>query len=118
MKIVLQLEELAQLAAAILLLSFLPLELAWWIIVLLFFAPDISIMAYIVNSRFGAVVYNLFHHKGTAALIAGTGLVTGDIILQAGGLILWGHSSFDRVWGYGLKYADSFKHTHLGPIGK
>jgi hypothetical protein len=31
---------------------------------------------------------------------------------------LLGHSSFDRVLGYGLKYDDDFKHTHLGWIGK
>jgi len=34
------------------------------------------------------------------------------------GMLLWAHSAFDRVMGYGLKYADSFDHTHLGMIGK
>lgn len=24
----------------------------------------------------------------------------------------------DRIFGYGLKYSDDFKHTHLGMIGK
>jgi hypothetical protein len=24
----------------------------------------------------------------------------------------------DRIFGYGLKYSDSFYHTHLGMIGK
>jgi hypothetical protein len=38
--------------------------------------------------------------------------------LQLVGLILLGHSSLDRVFGYGLKYADSFRHTHLGWIGR
>lgn len=28
------------------------------------------------------------------------------------------HSSLDRVLGYGLKYPDSFSHTHLGRIGR
>ncbi len=37
--------------------------------------------------------------------------------LQLIGLVLLAHSSFDRVFGYGLKFADSFKNTHLGPIG-
>jgi len=32
--------------------------------------------------------------------------------------VLYGHSSFDRLCGYGLKYVDDFKHTHLGWIGK
>jgi len=30
------------------------------------------------------------------------------------GLIIYGHASFDRIMGYGLKYRDAFKHTHLG----
>jgi hypothetical protein len=38
--------------------------------------------------------------------------------LQLAGLILFGHSSMDRVLGYGLKYSDSFQHTHLGMLGK
>ena len=31
---------------------------------------------------------------------------------------LLGHSSFDRVFGYGLKHEDAFQHTHLGRIGR
>ena len=34
------------------------------------------------------------------------------------GLMLLAHSSFDRLLNYGLKYPDSFRHTHLGEIGK
>ena len=32
--------------------------------------------------------------------------------------ILFGHSSFDRVLGYGLKHEDAFQNTHLGRIGR
>ena len=31
---------------------------------------------------------------------------------------LRGHSSFDRVLGYGLKHEDAFQNTHLGRIGR
>ena len=31
---------------------------------------------------------------------------------------LYGHSSFDRVLGYGLKHEDAFQNTHLGRIGR
>jgi hypothetical protein len=31
---------------------------------------------------------------------------------------LFGHSSFDRVLGYGLKHEDAFQNTHLGRIGR
>ncbi|TAG51385.1 MAG: DUF4260 family protein, partial [Runella slithyformis] len=30
------------------------------------------------------------------------------------GIILFAHSAMDRIAGYGLKYEDAFKHTHLG----
>jgi hypothetical protein len=33
------------------------------------------------------------------------------------GILLWAHSSLDRIMGYGLKYPDSFQHTHLGTVG-
>lgn len=33
------------------------------------------------------------------------------------GVILFAHASMDRIFGYGLKYADDFKHTHLQEIG-
>ena len=31
---------------------------------------------------------------------------------------LFGHSSLDRVMGYGLKHEDAFQNTHLGRIGR
>ncbi|MBI2283378.1 MAG: DUF4260 family protein [Bacteroidetes bacterium] len=34
------------------------------------------------------------------------------------GPLLYAHSSFDRVMGYGLKYRDSFNNKHLGRTGK
>lgn len=37
--------------------------------------------------------------------------------LLAVGIVFLGHAAFDRVFGYGLKFPDDFKHTHLGRIG-
>lgn len=118
MKRLLQLEDAAQLAIALTLLYLLPLDLSWWAWILLFFAPDVSMVGYAVNHRVGAVLYNIAHHKGIAAVLFIGGLLSGNVILQASGLLLWAHASFDRVLGYGLKYSDHFTHTHLGKIGK
>jgi hypothetical protein len=38
--------------------------------------------------------------------------------LQLTGVILFGHSSMDRMMRYGLKYFTGFRFTHLGKIGK
>ncbi len=115
MKTLLKLEE-----AGLVLLSiwlFTRLEYAWWWFPLLFFTPDLSMIGYLLNPRIGAFTYNLVHHKGTAALVYIAGLITTAPALLLAGAILLGHSSFDRIFGYGLKYPDSFQHTHLGMIG-
>jgi hypothetical protein len=46
------------------------------------------------------------------------GIILANQPVQLAGLILFGHSSMDRILGYGLKYSDSFQHTHLGMIGR
>ena len=84
---------------------------------LLLIGPDIGMLGYLVNPRAGAFTYNLFHHKGIAVLILVTGLFLMTGWITAIGIILYGHASMDRIFGYGLKYGDAFKHTHLGWIG-
>ncbi len=37
-------------------------------------------------------------------------------VMQLIGIILFSHAALDRVFGYGLKYADNFKNTHLGHL--
>lgn len=118
MKHLLQLEELGQLAIALTLLYLLHLHLSWWAWVLLFFSPDVSMAGYVVSNRIGAIVYNIAHHKGVAAFFLIWGLLAGNVAIQAAGLLLWAHASFDRVLGYGLKYPGHFTHTHLGRIGE
>lgn len=116
MKNIIRLEEAIQLVLAIYLFSHLPFS--WWIYVVLFLAPDISMLGYIFGARIGALCYNLFHHKGIAISVYLIGAYTSSDVVMLGGLLLFGHSAFDRILGYGLKYSDDFKHTHLGWIGK
>ena len=116
MKTVLKLEEAAMAALAIYLLSRHNLGLPVWLWVLLFFAPDISMLGYLVNEKIGAISYNLFHHKGFAIVLATAGYYWQNELVLCIGILLFAHSSFDRIWGYGLKYADSFKNTHLGRL--
>ena len=105
-------------AIAIYFLSKYNLGLSVWTWVILFFTPDIGMLGYLVNSRFGAVTYNLFHHKGIAIAVLGLGILINNDNLIAAGILLFAHSFFDRIWGYGLKFPDSFKNTHLGSLEK
>lgn len=111
---ILKLEELAELAICLVALYYQPLAFRWWTWSVLFLLPDIGMMGYLINTSVGAVSYNLFHHKLIAIVILGAGWYMNAPVLTLSGLLLYGHSSFDRVMGYGLKYFDSFKHTHLG----
>lgn len=64
------------------------------------------------------VVYNLLHHQGLIAVVCLAGLFLHLDLMVRVGLIFLAHSTFDRVAGYGLKYADNLDHTHLGWVGK
>ncbi len=97
---------------------FLGLPYAWWWFLVFFLAPDLSMIGYALGPRVGAMSYDVVHHKGTAVGLFILGGYLGIPWIQAMGLILLGHSSLDRVFGYGLKYADSFQNTHLGLIGR
>src|SRR5687767_6043600 len=114
MKWILQLEELAQTALGIIGFYFLPFQFSWWIWILLFLSPDIAILSYGINKKAAAVIYNIFHHNGIAIAIAAAGLATNNTLLMITGTLLFSHAAFDRMLGFGLKYPDDFKHTHLG----
>jgi hypothetical protein len=94
------------------------LDFAWGWYPLLLLAPDLSMIGYLVNPQMGAATYNVVHHKGLGVSLYVLGTLFTLPHLQLAGVILFGHSSMDRVFGYGLKYPDAFVHTHLGRIGR
>lgn len=116
MKILLKLEEAAMLLLSIFLLWNSNASWFWYLLLLL--GPDISMVGYGVNNKTGAFLYNLFHHKGVAIVVFMIGIYLGNELLQQVGVVLFGHSSMDRILGYGLKYEKGFEFTHLGMIGK
>jgi hypothetical protein len=116
MKNIIRLEEAAMLALSVYLNTFLSYNP--WLFWILFLAPDIGMIGYLVNPKIGSITYNILHHKGIAIVLYLIGLHFQIEPVQFAGLLLFGHSAFDRMLGYGLKYADSFQNTHLGMIGK
>lgn len=114
MKNTLRLEEALMFIGSIYLFSLT--DFRWWWYPALILAPDIGMLGYLSSPRVGAFFYNLFHHKGLAVVVMVLGwYFTNDWALLTG-IILFGHSSLDRMLGYGLKYPDSFKNTHLGQL--
>ena len=112
----LKLEELGQFILSI--LFFNQLDYAWWVFPACILLPDLSMMGYLVNSKTGAWLYNFFHHKLLAIAVFAFGFWWGSPFITVSGVILFGHSAMDWIFGYGLKFNDHFEHTHLGWIGK
>lgn len=115
MKSVLKLEELTMFILGV--FAFNDLNFSWWWFLVLILVPDISMLGYVVNTKVGALAYNVFHHKAISIFVYLIGTYFQNETVQLAGVILFSHASFDRIFGYGLKYFDNFKHTHLGEIG-
>ncbi len=90
----------------------------WGRFALGFFVPDLAMAGYLAGNRAGAIIYNLTHsYTGPLLLIAIALLMQASSAVTLG--IIWtAHIGFDRMLGYGLKYARGFSFTHLGAIGK
>ena len=83
---------------------------------LLLFLPDLSMLGYLVNKDVGAKIYNLVHHLSLPTVI-----ITLSILLNLTTYLMFSsiwiaHIFLDRALGYGLKYQNSFKETHLQKI--
>jgi Domain of unknown function (DUF4260) len=115
MKNLLKIEELFMFLLGLYMFSLL--DYPWWLFAALFLAPDIGLLGYLINNKAGAFCYNTTHHKGLAIAVYLGGVYFISPILMLVGTIMFAHSSFDRILGYGLKYFSNFKETHLGTIG-
>lgn len=92
---------------------------------LLIFTPDASMVGYVFGPGIGAFTYNLVHNRATAVILFILGMGLAALGMSSPGrfvahisCIFFAHTAMDRALGYGLKYSDAFKHTHLGWIGK
>jgi hypothetical protein len=109
--VVLRLDGVAVAVFAVLLYH--ELSVSWWVFALGFLAPDLAFLAYLVNARAGAAAYNALHTYLGAAATFGFGLLAEHVTLMAAGLIWAAHVGIDRAFGFGLKYPDDFRRTHL-----
>src|SRR5690606_14523225 len=100
------------------LLAYEQLGGSWAQFSVLFLLPDLALLGYLLNSRWGAWVYNTTHSTlGPAVLV---------LIGASGSASFWwplaavwlAHIGLDRALGYGLKHASGFADTHLGRIGR
>ena len=89
---------------------------SWLLFALLFLVPDVFMLGYLRDPRFGALVYNLGHTYLTPLVLTGIWILASTPALLWVSLIWIAHIGFDRALGYGLKDASGFKNTHLQRI--
>jgi Domain of unknown function (DUF4260) len=89
-----------------------------WMFAVLCLAPDLTFLAYIAGPRFGALIYNAAHSSIGPILLGSSAYVLGHQGILVAAVIWAAHIGFDRMLGYGLKYATGFADTHLGTIGR
>ncbi|HTV32178.1 MAG TPA: DUF4260 domain-containing protein [Methylocella sp.] len=111
----LQAEGLFVAAASI--LAFSRSGASWWFFAALILAPDLSILFYLFGARLGAFAYNTVHVYLGPLLLLGHATLSGSPTALAIALIWSAHIGIDRALGFGLKYRDGFRSTHLGRIG-
>jgi hypothetical protein len=90
----------------------------WWVFAALVLAPDLAMFGWFAGARTGARIYNLAHTTTLPALIGAAAWFADTTWLIPYMLIWVAHIGGDRAIGYGLKYPESFRHTHLGIMGK
>jgi hypothetical protein len=115
MKTLVKLEEFMMFILGVFMFGLLGYE--WWWFLVLILVPDVGMLGYLFGNKIGAITYNLFHHKGLAIILFFAGMYFSASIIQLAGIIIFAHASLDRIMGYGLKYNQGFKYTHLGEIG-
>ena len=113
-KFLLRLEGLVVLAAA--LCAYREAGESWLRFALLFLAPDLSMLGYLAGPKVGAVAYNAVHSY-TASFLLWLIVYFAHAPSLFGLCAIWvAHIGFDRLLGFGLKYPDAFKDTHLGRV--
>jgi hypothetical protein len=85
----------------------------WLIFVVGLLLVDVSMVGYLKDTKTGAFTYNLAHNYALGIGLSLLGYLIGNQLILMIGLIISAHVGMDRFLGFGLKYPDNFKHTHL-----
>jgi hypothetical protein len=110
----LHLEGLVVLSGAIAL--YFDLGFGWLALVVLFLAPDLSMLGYVAGPRVGALAYDVVHTYALPVALGVVGVLgESDTAVQLA-LIWLAHIGLDRLLGYGLKYPTGLRDTHLQRI--
>ena len=88
-------------------------QYGWQLFVALCLVPDLFMLGYLINAKWGSALYNLVHTLTGPVILLLVSLFRTDSSLIPYALIWLAHIGFDRMLGFGLKYPTHFKDTHL-----
>jgi hypothetical protein len=89
---------------------------SWWLFAALILAPDLSAIGYAAGGAVGAKAYNAAHAAVLPLILLAIGSFDHPLLVDIA--IIWiTHIAVDRAVGYGLKYPDGFKESHLSRLG-
>lgn len=109
--LLLRIEDAALFAVTLALYHYL--HFSWILFAVLFLAPDLFMLGYLLGTRRGAALYNVGHSLFVPLALFAVGNLGDRPILTAVAVIWCCHITFDRMLGFGLKYPSAFKDTHL-----
>jgi hypothetical protein len=112
--LLLRLEGLAALVAA-LICYFALLHGKWIWLVVFFLVPDVSLLGYLSGKQKGlaAGFYNAVHSYVLPLILGFAAWKMGTLHGEQAAAIWIAHIAFDRLLGFGLKYPEAFRPTHL-----
>ncbi|MGE7021790.1 DUF4260 domain-containing protein [Solibacillus cecembensis] len=103
-------------AFLLLLFIYMRLDFSLWLFFILLLVPDLTMVGYAMNKKIGAVIYNFGHTLIIPFLLLIVSFSSSNELVVMFSLIWTAHILMDRCFGFGLKYEDTFKNTHLQRI--
>ena len=92
---------------------------SWWLFAALFLVPDLSLLGYALREQkaLAAAFYNTVHNYILPLIFGAVAWRTGSRLAAELALIWIIHIALDRALGFGLKYREGFKPTHIQSAG-
>src|SRR5699024_6885682 len=92
------------------------LNVNWILFVVLLFTLDIFAIGYLIIKIKGIIMYFFFHIYVLPLILLIISILIASHIMIMIGLIWTAYIGMDRIFGYGLKYEESFHSTHFNRI--
>lgn len=108
---ILRLEGLAIFVASSYVYSFV--GAGWIYFLVMFLTPDISLLVFMRDKSLGSKIYNFIHNYASAFLCIFLGVILGNVFISSYGIVVTAHTGLDRFLGFGLKYPENPKKSHI-----